>query len=96
MGPAGAMDAREVAECLRSQQFGGSEVKLGETFDYSYAQIAEMLQLTEAHARQLASRARKFLGGERRQAVSAEEHRRLLDAFLAAARGRDRAGRNSF
>src|SRR5262249_29686906 len=57
---------------------------LSEAFDYSYAQIAERLHLIEVHARQLASRARKFLGGERRRAVSAEEHRRLLDAFLAA------------
>jgi len=65
---------------------------LSEAFDYSYAQIAEMLQLTEAHARQLASRARKSLGAERRQSVSAAEHRRLLNAFLAAARAGDRAG----
>jgi len=65
---------------------------LSEAFDYSYAQIAEMLQLTEAHARQLASRARKSLGAERRQSVSAAEHRRLLDAFLAAARAGDRTG----
>ena len=64
---------------------------LSEAFDYSYAQIAEMLGITEAHARQLASRARKFLGGERRRAVSSEEHRRLFEAFLAAARAGDRA-----
>jgi RNA polymerase sigma-70 factor (ECF subfamily) len=65
---------------------------LSEAFDYSYAQIAEMLQLTEVYARQLASRARKSLGAERRQPVSAEDHRRLLDGFLAAARAGDRAG----
>ena len=64
---------------------------LSEAFDYSYAQIAEMLHLTEANARQLASRARKSLGGERRRAVSAEEHRRLFETFLAAARAGDRA-----
>ena len=52
----------------------------------------EALQLSEENARQLASRARKFLGGERRRAVSAEDHRRLLDAFLAAARAGDRPG----
>lgn len=63
---------------------------LSEAFDYSYAQIAELLPLTEAHACQLASRARKVLGGERRQAVSAEEHRRLLEAFLAASSANDR------
>jgi len=64
---------------------------LREAFGYSHAQIGEILRLTEANARQLACRARKFLGAERRQAVSAEEHRRLLDAFLAAARAGDRA-----
>jgi RNA polymerase sigma-70 factor (ECF subfamily) len=65
---------------------------LSEAFDYPYARIAEMLELTEAHARKLASRARRFINGERRRAVAAEEHRRLLDAFLAAARGGDRTG----
>jgi RNA polymerase sigma-70 factor, ECF subfamily len=65
---------------------------LSEAFAYSYAQIAGMLQISEANARQLASRARRFLAGERRRAVSAEEHRRLFDAFLTAARAGDRAG----
>jgi len=65
---------------------------LSEAFDYSFAQIAEMLEITEANARQLASRARKFLGSERRRPVSAEEHRRLFDAFLVAARAGDRTG----
>ena len=39
--------------------------------------IAETLGITEVHARQLASRARKLLCGERRRRVSTEEHRRL-------------------
>ena len=64
---------------------------LSEAFDYSYAHIAEMLEITEAHARQLASRARKLLGGARRQAVSAAEHRRLLGTFLTAASANHRA-----
>src|SRR5262245_35253316 len=51
---------------------------LSEAFDYSFAEIAEMLHLSEANARQLASRARKLLGGERRRAVDAEQHRGLL------------------
>jgi RNA polymerase sigma-70 factor (ECF subfamily) len=63
---------------------------LGEAFDYSYAQIGEILEITEVHARQLASRARKALGREPRQPVSPEQHRRLLDAFFAAARAGDR------
>jgi RNA polymerase sigma-70 factor (TIGR02957 family) len=65
---------------------------LNEAFDYSHGQIAEMLEITEANARQLASRARKVLARERRRAVSAQEHRRLLDAFLTAARAGDRTG----
>jgi RNA polymerase sigma-70 factor (ECF subfamily) len=65
---------------------------LSEAFEYPYAQIADMLDVTEANARQLASRARKLLARERRHAVGAEEHRRLFDAFLAAARAGDRAG----
>ena len=62
---------------------------LSEAFDYPYAQIAEVLQVKEANARQLASRARKHLSGERREHVSAVEHRSLLDAFLTAARTGD-------
>jgi RNA polymerase sigma-70 factor (ECF subfamily) len=65
---------------------------LGEAFDYSYAQIAEMLGISEPNARQLASRARKFLASKRRWTVSTEEHRRLFESFLAAARAGDRAG----
>ena len=41
---------------------------LSEAFDYSYAQVAETLEITETNARQLASRARKFLARARRQA----------------------------
>jgi RNA polymerase sigma-70 factor (ECF subfamily) len=88
-------EALEVAVLLLLEKLRPKEravFVLAEAFDYSYAEIAEMLQLTEPNARQLASRARRFLGGERRRAVSAEEHRRLLDAFLTAARAGDRAG----
>jgi hypothetical protein len=64
---------------------------LREAFDYSYTQIADMLEVSEANARQLASRARKHLAAKRRAPVSAVEQRRLLEAFLAAARAGDRA-----
>jgi RNA polymerase sigma-70 factor (ECF subfamily) len=62
---------------------------LREAFDYSHAQIAEALQVSEANARQLASRARKHLAAERHTPVSAAEQRRLLDAFLVAAQAGD-------
>lgn len=58
---------------------------LREAFAYSYAQIAEVVQLTDAAARQLVSHARKHLSSERRKTVAASEQRRLLEAFLSAA-----------
>ncbi|PZG07031.1 RNA polymerase subunit sigma-24 [Nonomuraea aridisoli] len=62
---------------------------LREAFDYPYRQIAEIVQLNEAAVRQLVSRARKRVTGERRTPVSKAEQRRLLTAFVAAARAGD-------
>src|SRR3954452_20188007 len=62
---------------------------LREAFDYPYRQIAEMLETSEANTRQLVSRARKHLSAERREPVSPEAHRRLLEVFLAAAQTGD-------
>ena len=62
---------------------------LREAFSYPYEQIAEIVQLSEAAARQLVSRARKHLAGERRREVSKQEQRRLLTAFLSAAQTGD-------
>ncbi|WP_131735605.1 RNA polymerase sigma factor SigJ [Actinomadura roseirufa] len=59
---------------------------LREAFDYPYPQIAEILRLSQANVRQIVSRARKRLAAERRERVDAAEHRRLLEAFVAAAR----------
>lgn len=58
---------------------------LREAFDYPYRQIAELLELSEVNARQLVTRARKHLAGERRSAVIPAERQRFLDAFAAAA-----------
>jgi RNA polymerase sigma-70 factor (ECF subfamily) len=57
---------------------------LREGFDYPYRQIADLLELSEANARQLLVRARARLGSERRRHVSRGEHRSLLMAFSAA------------
>src|SRR5439155_5009363 len=57
---------------------------LREAFDYSYRQIADILQMEEANTRQLVSRARKHIADDRRQPVSSGEQRRLLEAFIAA------------
>lgn len=62
---------------------------LREAFDYAYDDIASILQLSQANTRQIVSRARKRLGAERREPVDTAQHRRLLDAFVAAARDGD-------
>jgi RNA polymerase sigma-70 factor (TIGR02957 family) len=64
---------------------------LREAFDYPYAQIADILQATEPAVRQLVSRARKHVTGERRAPVSSEDQKRLLTTFVAAARSGDMA-----
>lgn len=58
---------------------------LREAFAYPYQQIADIVESSEANTRQLVSRARKHLAAERREPVSSTDHRRLLEAFLAAA-----------
>ncbi len=64
---------------------------LREAFDYPYQQIADIVQTTEVSARQLVSRARKHLAAERRAPVEPAEQRRLLTAFVDAARSGDLA-----
>ena len=64
---------------------------LREAFDYPYREIAEVLQLEEANARQLVVRARQHVAEGRRTTVSSGEQRRLLEAFIAAARNGDLA-----
>src|SRR2546421_422084 len=58
---------------------------LREAFDYPYREIADILQMEEANARQLVSRARKHIADGRRTPVDAAEQRRLLAAFIDAA-----------
>ena len=64
---------------------------LREAFDYPYAQIADVLALKEPAVRQLVSRARRRLAGERRVKVSRREQQQLLVAFVDAARSGDLA-----
>ncbi|MEU6471091.1 sigma-70 family RNA polymerase sigma factor [Streptomyces massasporeus] len=68
---------------------------LREAFDYAYDEIAGMLELSQANTRQIVSRARKRLSAERREPVDTAQHRRLLDAFVAAAREGDVAALES-
>jgi RNA polymerase sigma-70 factor, ECF subfamily len=58
---------------------------LREAFNYPHRDIAAVLQVEEANARQLVTRARERVSGGRRAPVSPAEHRRLLNAFVTAA-----------
>ena len=58
---------------------------LREAFDYPYREIARVLALNEANARQLVVRARRRLMGGNGRAVEAAEHQRFGEAFAEAA-----------
>ncbi|WP_433353047.1 RNA polymerase sigma-70 factor [Micromonospora saelicesensis] len=59
---------------------------LREAFDYPFRRIGEVLDVSEAYARQLGHRARTHLAQQRREPVGHADRDRLLHAFLAAAR----------
>jgi len=65
---------------------------LREAFDYAYRDIANVLRLEEANARQVVTRARQHVANGRRMRANSTEQRRLLDAFIAAAQNGDVAG----
>jgi RNA polymerase sigma factor (sigma-70 family) len=62
---------------------------LREAFDYPYRDIANVLQLEEANARQVVTRARRHVVNGRRIPAKQTERRRLLEAFIAAAHNGD-------
>src|SRR3954469_15853707 len=62
---------------------------LREAFDYSYEEVADILETSPANARQLVSRAKKAVRSDRKQPVDPATHRRLLEAFVAAAQSGD-------
>ena len=62
---------------------------LREAFDYSYRDIANVLRLEEANARQVMTRARQHVASGRRLPASSTEQRLLLDSFIAAAQHGD-------
>jgi RNA polymerase sigma-70 factor (ECF subfamily) len=59
---------------------------LREAFDYPHGQVARVLGVTEANARQLVLRARRRLTGGNARVVGASEEQRLAAAFIEAAR----------
>ena len=65
---------------------------LREAFDYTYRDIADILQIEEANARQVVTRARHHVANGRNTRTSATTRKRLLDSFIAAAQGGDVAG----
>ena len=82
----------EFALLLLLQKLGPTEraaYVLREAFDYPYAQIAEILEVSLVNVRQIVSRARKHLSAEKRETVDTAEHRRLLNAFVCAAKTGD-------
>jgi RNA polymerase sigma-70 factor (ECF subfamily) len=64
---------------------------LREAFNYPYREIAAILRVEEANARQLVTRAREHVSGGPRAPVRPAEQRRLLNAFVAASRTGDLA-----
>ena len=86
-------EALELAVRALSERLSPTEravFVLREAFDYPYREIAAVLGLSEANARQLRVRARERLTSARRAPVSGD-HRRLLAAFSTAARTGDLA-----
>lgn len=81
-------EALELATLLLMERLSPVEravYVLREAFGYPYGRIAEILDLTEANARQLARRARDRIGTREAVPVDPGEHRRLLDELVAAA-----------
>lgn len=62
---------------------------LREAFDYSYDEVADILETSPSNARQLVSRAKKAVQTDRKEPVDPDSHRALLEAFVAAARNGD-------
>ncbi|MDR7276732.1 RNA polymerase sigma factor SigJ [Catenuloplanes atrovinosus] len=91
-------EALDLAVLMLLERLGAREraaYVLREAFDYPYRRIAEILEVTEANARQLVTRARAHLTAHRRTPADPATHRRLLEAFLAAARDGDVHGLES-
>src|SRR5262245_19714507 len=77
-------------ETLSPQERGA--YLLREAFDYAYRDIANVLNLEEANARQVLTRARQHVASRRRTPANSTEQGRLLEAFMAAAQHGDVAG----
>ena len=85
-------EALELATLLLMERLTPNEraaYVLREAFVYPYSRIAEVVETTEAAARQLVSRARKHLAGDIRRGTARDAQRSFFRAFLDAARNGD-------
>jgi RNA polymerase sigma-70 factor (TIGR02957 family) len=81
-------EALELAVMLLLEKLAPAEraaYVLREAFEYSHRQVAAVLGMTEPNARQILTRARKHIAGERRAPAGKAERERLLRAFITAA-----------
>ncbi len=62
---------------------------LREAFDYKYRDIANVLRLEEANARQVVTRARQHIASGRARTTTPTEQQHLREAFAAAAQDGD-------
>ena len=88
-------EALEIAVLMLLERLSPTEraaYVLREAFNYAYREIAEVIHVEEANARQLVIRARQHVADGRRARVSSAEQRRLLDAFIVAAQSGDVGG----
>ncbi|HEY3506586.1 MAG TPA: RNA polymerase sigma-70 factor [Actinocatenispora sp.] len=87
-------EALELAALLLMERLTPTEraaYVLREAFDYPYPKIAEVLATSAPAARQLVSRARRHMAGDRRTRATPAAQRELLTTFVAAARTGDTA-----
>jgi RNA polymerase sigma-70 factor (ECF subfamily) len=93
LGQLEAVDQISMAFLVLLQRLTPAEravLLLHDVFDLGHAEIAGLLEKTDAACRQLLGRARKHVAAEKRVfETSREEHRRLLHAFLRAATAGD-------
>jgi RNA polymerase sigma-70 factor (ECF subfamily) len=71
---------------------GRAAFVLHEAFGYPYARIADLLHVAPANCRQLVRRARRHFAAGQSRPISVTAHRKLVRAFIAAARDGDMAG----
>jgi RNA polymerase sigma factor (sigma-70 family) len=93
-GEAERNEALEVAVQLLMERLSPVEravYVLHEAFDYPFRDVAEVLELSAANARQLACRARQHLAEDRHNPIDPAERDGLIRAFVAAARLGDMA-----